>query len=325
MTETEIVESKLDFDEISREIRDIVSIISKVYVGKRDLVKLCVAALYSRGHVLIEGYPGTGKTLLAKALATVIGGTYKRVQGHPDILPSDILGFHVYRVSGEKIFIEGPVFTNILLFDELNRTPTRTQAALLEAMQEMQVTVDGVTYKLPRPFMVIATQVPLEYARGAFEIMETLADRFAVSAYSYYNPPEEELEVVKKTDFIIEQSASLEQVTTPKRVYVVSRKIPGIIYVSDQVLEYLVRLVNYVRYHRAVAYGPSHRATIHLVGISRVLALMDGRDYVIPDDVKQVFKPVLIHKFKLKEEFELEGFKPENIIEEALKNVPVPK
>jgi MoxR-like ATPase len=315
--------SKLDFDEVHREIRDVISAISKVYVGKQDLVKLSVAALYSGGHVLIEGYPGTGKTLLAKTLATIIGGTYKRVQGHPDILPSDILGFHMYRVTGERIFIEGPVFTNILLFDELNRTPTRTQAALLEAMQELQVTVDGVTYKLPRPFMVIATQVPAEYVRGAFEVMETLADRFAISATSYYNPPEEEIEVVKRADYIL--TLPVEQVTTPKRVYEISGRIHEIVHASEPVVEYIVRLVNYVRYHRAVAYGPSHRATIHLLGISRVMALIDGRDYVIPDDVKQVFKSILVHRFKLKEEFELEGIKPENIVEEALKSVPVPK
>lgn len=316
-------ESKLDFDEISREIKDVISTISKVYVGKTDLVKLTVAALYSGGHVLIEGYPGTGKTLLAKTLATVIGGVYKRVQGHPDLLPSDILGFHMYRVTGEKVFIEGPVFTNILLFDELNRVSTRTQAALLEAMQELQVTVEGVTYKLPRPFMVIATQVPREYARGAFEVMETLADRFAISATCPYNPMEEEVEVIMRADYIF--TNPVEQVTTPKRVDAISRKIPEIVHVSKPVLEYIVKLVNYIRYHRGVAYGPSHRASIHLLGISRVVALIDGRDYVIPDDVKQISKPVLAHRFVLKEEFELECLKPENIIEEALKSVPVPK
>ena len=314
---------QIGFDEVSREIRDVVSAVSKVYMGKLELVKLCIAALYSGGHVLIEGYPGTGKTLLAKTIAKVISGVYKRVQGHPDILPSDILGFHVYRVTGERVFVEGPVFTNILLFDELNRTPTRTQAALLEAMQEQQVTVDGVTYKLPRPFMVIATQVPYKYARGAYEIMETLADRFAISAPSYYNPPEEEVEVVQRSDYII--TIPVEPVTTPKRVLAVSRRISDLIHVSDYVVDYMVRLVNYIRYHQAVAYGPSHRATVHLLGVSRVMALMDGRDYVIPDDVKKVFTPVVAHRFKLKEEFELEGVKPESIVEEALKSVPVPK
>jgi MoxR-like ATPase len=316
-------EDKIDFDEAFKEIKEVISTISKVYVGKLDLIKLCVAALYSEGHVLIEGYPGTGKTLLAKTLAKTIGGVYRRVQGHPDILPSDILGFHMYRVSGEKIFIEGPIFTNILLFDELNRTPTRTQAALLEAMQEYQVTVEGVTYKLPRPFMVIATQVPIEYARGAFEVMETLADRFAISAISPYNPMEEELEVVKRADYIL--TNPVEQVTTPKRVYTISRKIPEIVHMSEPVGEYIVRLVHYIRSHRAVAYGPSHRATIHLLAVSRVIALMDGRDYVIPDDVKQISIPVLAHRFKLREEFEAEGVKTVDIIEEALKSVPVPK
>jgi len=317
------VERRVDFDDVSREVREVISAVSKVYVGKQDLVKLCIATLYSGGHVLIEGFPGTGKTLLAKSIAKAIGGTYKRVQGHPDILPSDILGFHMYRVTGERVFIQGPIFTNILLFDELNRTPTRSQAALLEAMQELQVTVDGVTYPLPRPFMVIATQIPLRYTRGAFEILEALADRFAVIAKSDYNPPEEELEVVRKADYII--SVPVEQVTEPKRVELASRKIPELVYVSNEVLEYIVRLVNYVRNHKAVLYGPSHRATVHLLGIARVMALIDGRDYILPDDVKKVFPYVVMHRFRLREEYELEGLTPEAVVEEALKMVPVPK
>jgi MoxR-like ATPase len=315
--------SRSEFDEVVEEVKRVLEAVSKVYVGKRDLVELAVAALYSGGHVLIEGFPGTGKTLLAKTLAKVIGGTYARVQGHPDILPSDIIGFHLYRPSGERVLVKGPVFTNILLYDELNRTPTRSQAALLEAMQEFQVTIDGVTYKLERPFMVIATQIPVAYARGAFEVMETLLDRFAVSVSSYYNPPEEEVEIVKRADYILTVPA--EQVTTPARVYEITLKIPRLVYVSDHVLEYIARLVNYVRYHKTVLYGPSHRATVHLLGVSRVLAIIDGRDYVIPDDVKRAFKPVVLHRFRLKEEYELEGITKDSIVEEALRNVPVPK
>ena len=318
-----VEELKLDFDEVSREVREVVSAISKVYVGKQDLVKLCIATLYSGGHVLIEGFPGTGKTLLAKAIAKAIGGMYKRIQGHPDIVPSDILGFHIYRVTGERVFIQGPIFTNILLFDELNRTPTRTQAALLEAMQELEITIDGITYELPKPFMVIATQIPIKYTRGAFEILEPLADRFAALAKSPYNPPEEEFEVVKRSDYIL--TVPVEQVTDLKRVELISRKIPELVHVSEYIFDYMVRLVNYIRNHKAVLYGPSHRATIHLLGVSRVIALMDGRDYVIPDDVKNVFPSIVIHRFKLREEYELEGLTPEDIVEEALKNIPIPK
>ncbi|ADV64731.1 AAA family ATPase [Desulfurococcus mucosus] len=315
------MEAGLDY--AAGRIKGVLEAVSRVYVGKRDVVKLAVAALFTGGHVLIEGYPGTGKTLLAKALAKAIGGAYKRVQGHPDILPSDILGFHMYRLGGERILVQGPVFTNVLLFDEVNRAPTRSQAALLEAMQELQVTIDGVTYQLPRPLIVIATQVPYRHAVGAYQVMETLADRFAVSIPSHYNPPEEELEIVLKSDTVL--TLPVEQVATPREVEEVSGMLQGLVHVENHVADYIVKLVNYVRSHPAVAYGPSHRATIHLMRVSRALAVMDGRDYVIPDDVKQLFPHVVAHRVKLREEYEAEGVTAESIVKEALSNVPVPK
>ncbi|MCX8208723.1 MAG: MoxR family ATPase [Sulfolobales archaeon] len=297
--------------------------VRKVYVGKQDIVKLATATLFSGGHLLIEGYPGTGKTLLAKTLAKVISGEFRRVQGHPDILPTDILGFYIYRLDGSKEFVRGPIFTNILMFDELNRAPTRTQAALLEAMQEYRATIDGVSHSLPRPFMVIATEVSPKIAVGAYQLMETLADRFFAKVPSYYNPPEEELEIVKKASTVLDPP--VERVTNPQTVLEIVTSLEELVHLSEVVADYIVRLVTYLRNHRAVLYGPSHRASIHLALLSRAYALLDGRDYVIPDDVKSVAVPVVAHKIRVRDEYEVEGITPESLVEEALNKIPVPK
>lgn len=313
----------MELEEAAQVLRDSVEELRKVYVGKVEVVKLAVITLFSGGHLLIEGYPGTGKTLLAKSLSKVIRGEFRRVQGHPDILPTDILGFHVYRLDGGKEFVKGPVFTNILMIDELNRVPTRSQAALLEAMQEYRVTIDGIPYPLPKPFMVVATEVSPKIAAGAYQVMETLADRFAVRVPSYYNPPEDEAEIVRRATMVVDPPVS--PVTTPDVVLDISNRINELVHVSDAINDYIVRLVTYLRNHEAVLYGPSHRASIHLAIISRAYALMDGRDYVIPDDVKSLAVPIIAHKIRVKDEYEAEGITPESLVEEALNKVPVPK
>lgn len=313
----------MDFSEARRLVDSIQREVRRVYVGKPELVKLAVATLLAGGHLLIEGFPGTGKTLLAKTLAKVIGGEFRRVQGHPDILPTDILGFHIYRLDGGREFIRGPVFTNVLMFDELSRAPTRTQAALLEVMQEYRATVDGVTYPIPKPFMVVATQVTPRVAVGAYQIMETLADRFYARAPSYYNPPEDEVEIIRRASAIYDPP--VDSVTKPAEVLELTTSLDRLVYLSDAVAQYIVNIVTYLRNHEAVLYGPSHRASIHLAALSRAYALMDGRDYVVPDDVKAVAVPVVAHKLRVREEYEAEGTTAESLVEEALKKVPVPK
>ncbi len=312
-----------DKDDPSEVPRKIVRELKKVVVGKNDLIESLLVALLSEGHVLIEGYPGTAKTLLAKSLAKTIRGEYKRIQFTPDVLPTDVTGYYVYTIHGESIFRPGPVFANIVVADELNRATPRTQAALLEAMQERQVTIDGIVHKLPYPFMIIATQIPLTLGTGIYPLAEVQVDRFMLRIWSDYPDPREEVEILKKIDYI--EELPIEAVTTTDEIARLIKIIKQTVYVDDNILNYIMNIISYLRSHEYVLLGPSPRASIALYKAARAYAFLKNREYVIPDDIKRFAREALIHRIKLKPEAELEGVKVEDIVDEALKKVEPPK
>lgn len=306
----------------SKVIKDILKEISRFVVGKAEIVKLMMVAMLSEGHILLEGPPGTGKTLLAKTFATSIGGSFKRVQMTPDLLPADIIGTTFYDMKkAEWRLKKGPIFTNVLLVDELNRASPKTQSALLEAMQERQVTLEGQTLTLPRPFLVLATQVPYG-GEGTYPLTDVQMDRFAYRTLTNYPDPSEEKVIISKADFIDEFQVN--QVTTPETVASLIEEVKKV-HVSDRVKDYIINLVNKIRNMDEVYLGPSPRASIWLMKGGRALAYMDGRDYVIPDDIKALVPYVVTHRIKIKPEYVIEGIKPEELIERALKEVEVPK
>ena len=298
--------------------------VQKAVVGKRVVLEKVLLAVLCDGHVLIEDYPGLAKTLMAKTFAAALGCDFKRVQFTPDLLPADITGTYVFdRKTSEFVLRRGPVFTNILLADEINRSPPKTQAALLEAMQERQTTLEGETHPLDRPFAVIATQNPIEY-EGTYPLPEAQIDRFLMRIGIGYPTREQEREILSRRIRRKEDEVRVARVSSPEQVVGMQRAIEDV-HVDDGLESYIVDIVSRTRTHPQVEVGASPRGSLALLKLSRARAALRGRDYVIPDDAKEVAVEGLAHRLILKPDPWIKGVRTGTIVQEILASVPVPK
>src|SRR5512136_1297808 len=309
--------------EVSNVCRQVLDEVSRAVVGKRPALEKIMAAVLAGGHVLLEDYPGLGKTLIARSFATALGLDFKRIQFTPDLLPADITGGYIYnRVDNRFDLRRGPLFTHILLADEINRASPKTQSALLEAMQEYQVTLEGESLKLPQPFFVLATQNPIEY-EGTFPLPEAQLDRFLVKVSLGYPTLAEEQEIVQRRRERQQDEVVLTAVCAPGALLEMRQAVERV-YVAPDLERYLVTLAAQTRKDARVAVGASPRASLALLKLARAQAALDGREFILPDDVKNYVYPVLIHRIILQPEHWMKQRVAEDVIDGVLRSVPVP-
>jgi MoxR-like ATPase len=318
--------SRMDLNDLNNAVMRIKAEIAKVIVGQTEMIDLLMAAVLADGHVLIEGVPGVAKTLSAKLLARTLDVQFSRIQFTPDLMPSDVLGTSVFNPQNASFqFKKGPIFSNVVLIDEINRSPAKTQAALFEVMEEKQVTFDGVTYPMPPPFLVLATQNPVEQ-EGTYRLPEAQLDRFIFKIQVKYPTLEEEVKILqhthegKTTHFqqVVEKVLSASDIER-------YRQQISLIFIEPKVMEYIAKIIHETRSNKSLFLGASPRASVAVLKSAKAFAAMRGRDFVTPDDVLMVVPSVLRHRILLTPEREMEGLTPDELIQTILKKIEVPR
>lgn len=317
---------RLDLTEFSARVGQLRNHISTIIVGQERNVDLLLTCILADGHVLLEGVPGVAKTLLARTVSRLIGAQFRRIQFTPDLMPSDVIGTNVFNVkSGEFNFHEGPVFSDIVLVDEVNRSPAKTQAALFEVMEERQVTVDGVTRPMGALYTILATQNPVEQ-EGTYQLPEAQLDRFMMKITMGYPNADEEVEILKRhqNNSRLTKLENLEPILSKEDLLAMRDKLQQII-VDDSLLRYIAQIVEATRNSRAIQLGASPRAAVATLQASKAFAMLAGRDFIVPDDIKAVALPVLQHRVLLTADAEMQGYTPQRVITGLIEKVEVPK
>lgn len=315
-----------DFTPVMERAERVKSQIGRVIVGQDDMIDLLLVAIFTGGHVLLEGVPGIAKTLSAKLLARTIKSDFSRIQFTPDLMPADVVGTPVFNMkNSEFMFKVGPIFSNIVLIDEINRAPAKTQAALFEVMEEKQVTVDGTTYQMSAPFMVIATQNPIEQ-EGTYKLPEAQLDRFLFKIIMEYPTLEQEQSILRRfqNDFNGALRDTALAVLSPEDIADCQRLIEQV-YIREELLDYIAAIVHSTRSNGDLFLGASPRASLALMKSAKAVAAMDGRNYVTPDDIRYVSFPVLNHRIILTPEREMEGYTTREVIDDLVKKIEVPR
>ncbi len=318
--------SRLNLEDFNESINHIREQLSTVIVGQKKLIDLLIVALLSRGHVLLEGVPGVAKTLTIKSLAKTLGIDFSRIQFTPDLMPSDILGTSVFNLKeSEFSFKKGPIFSNTILIDEINRAPAKTQAALFEVMEEYQITIDGTTYPLEQPFIVMATQNPIDQ-EGTYRLPEAQLDRFLFKVKVDYPSIQEELIVLERENTFsgIDKTTALQPVLSRDKINELQMLVKQVL-VEKPLLEYIGKIIHNTRNNPFLFLGASPRASIALLNSAKAHALLEGRDFVTPEDIKQLVIPVLRHRIHITPEREMEGMTAEHIIEQIIDQIEIPR
>jgi MoxR-like ATPase len=324
--EDNLFEQRLDLGALTKAIEDMQHEIKKVIVGQDEMVRLIVAAILADGHVLIEGLPGVAKTLTARLVAQCLRSNFSRIQFTPDLMPSDVLGTNIFNPGKSTFeFRRGPIFGNIVLIDEINRAPAKTQSALFEVMEERQVTIDGTTHFLPPPFVVIATQNPIEQ-EGTYRLPEAQLDRFIFKITVPYPTETEELSILQRFHFPGRKAVmdSVQPVISNEQIIALREQLTGIV-ADEKLLQFIARIIVATRNDKSVYLGASPRASLAMLQAAKAFAAMAGRDFIIPDDVLSVAKPILRHRIILTPEKEMEGVTEDEVIEKIVHSIEVPR